>query len=190
MSSSDDPVITFLQLCSDTMTEVADDLVSVAGAARLAASLADGPARTVTPPVSMPVVDTLTDSPNGVLASALQAAAPHLRWTASPRVTDQGDAVGLALINETVDFGELEVGILALGPHAEYPLHQHPPSEVYLVLTGDADWRHGGAQNFRAVTAGSTLSNNPNDLHAVRAGADPLFALWVLFTENDATDQD
>ena len=172
------------------MTEVADDLVSVAGAARFAAALADGPARTVAPPVSVPVVDTLTDAPNGVFALALQAAAPHLRWTASPRVTDPGDTIALALVNETVNFGELGVGILALGPHAEYPLHQHPPSEVYLVLTGDADWRHGGAEDFKTVTAGSTLSNSPNDLHAVQAGSDPLFALWVLFTEKDAADQD
>jgi len=183
MATNDDPVLAFLQLCSTTMTECADDAVAVAGAARFATSLAGNPQRTTAKPISVPVVDTLSQAPDSALCAALREAAPHLRWTASPRVSDPGDTVALSLVNETVDLGDVAVGILALGPNAEYPVHHHPPSEVYLVLTGDADWRHGGAEGFSSVRAGSTLSNNPNDLHAVRAGTDPLFALWVLFDE-------
>jgi len=176
-----DPVISFLELCSETMTEQANDPVAVAGAARFAAAMASDPTRTSATPVTVPVIDTLSQAPNTSLTVALRSAAPHLRWTASPRVSDPGDTVALALINESVELGDLGVGILALGPNAEYPLHQHPPSEVYLVLTGDGQWRHGGAQDYRTVAAGSTLSNNPNDLHAAQAGPNALFALWVLF---------
>ncbi len=62
-----------------------------------------------------------------------------------------------------------------------YPEHNHPPPELYLTLSGTAEWRYGGCESYRTVSAGNLLYNNPHDLHGVRAGDTPLLALYLLW---------
>lgn len=129
----------------------------------------------------VPVVDQMR--PTGPpLRDALLACTDELPWRPSPRVDDGGAAVALLDFGEVLDLGALTVGAMAVGPHAEYPVHDHPPLEMYLVLGGTAAWRHGGAADYVDRHAGDLVVNHPNDRHGVRTTADALLAVYVLDT--------
>ena len=64
-----------------------------------------------------------------------------------------------------------------------YPLHNHPPQELYLTISGVARWRFGGSEELVKIQPNMTLYNHPSDLHAVEAGDTPLVALYVLWGE-------
>ena len=63
----------------------------------------------------------------------------------------------------------------------QYPVHNHPPQELYLTISGEAQWRFGGNDDFRPVGLGSTIYNNPNDYHSAIAGPAQVVALSVLW---------
>ena len=110
---------------------------------------------------------------------------PLLRWVRRP-----GDATASADFAEghanamIAGPGGLEprrdvwLGVSLLAPHVRYPDHDHAPEEVYLVLS-DGEFRQGDGDWFRRGIGGS-FHNVPGILHAMRAGAAPLLALWVL----------
>jgi quercetin dioxygenase-like cupin family protein len=129
----------------------------------------------------VPVVDQMR--PIGPpLRDALLACTDELPWRPSPRVDDGGAAVALLDFGEILDLGSLTVGAMAVGPHAEYPVHDHPPLEMYLVLGGTAAWRHGGVTDYVDRHAGDLVVNHPNDRHGVRTADDALLAVYVLDT--------
>ena len=68
-----------------------------------------------------------------------------------------------------------------------YPLHNHPPQELYLIVSGHARWRYGGSEHLVEMPPNSTLYNNPSDLHTVEAGDTPLVALYVLWGDGVRT---
>lgn len=76
------------------------------------------------------------------------------------------------------DRDDAEIGVSVLAPNVRYPDHHHPPPEVYLSLTpgiwrkGDGSWVDPGI--------GGTVFNAPNDVHAMKAEAEPLIAFWCL----------
>lgn len=168
-----------LETASAAISGGATHPVETAGAARLAAVLKEAAPKSWSPS-SIPVVGELGALPTSELLAATRPGLDALAWIPSHRVDDNGAKVGLAHVNEAFELGDLGVGIIAIGAHSDYPVHNHPPAEVYLVLGGTAEWRWGGAVDFATVEPGCVIHNNPHDWHAIRTGADPVVALWVL----------
>jgi hypothetical protein len=73
---------------------------------------------------------------------------------------------------------DLWIGASLMAPNTDYPVHHHPPEEIYLVLT-EGDWWRDGTGWF-TPGVGGTLYNSPNIRHAMRSHTRPLFALWAL----------
>jgi len=70
------------------------------------------------------------------------------------------------------------LGVSLLAPHVRYPDHDHPPEETYLVMSSGEFMQEGGP--WFEPGPGGSLYNPPGSLHAMRAGAEPLFAFWLL----------
>jgi Dimethlysulfonioproprionate lyase len=133
-----------------------------------------------------------------ILARTLAELAPALAWTQNPNyrrappseefLANYGYAViagpesGAPALARHAD---LALGILLLGPHTEYPAHQHPAEEVYIPL-GAAQWRIAtGKWEWRPP--GAAIHHPPNIVHATRTGDAPLAALY-LWTGDLATN--
>jgi len=69
-------------------------------------------------------------------------------------------------------------GVLILGPDLTYPDHHHVAEEIYVPLTGGAEWRMGD-EAFRVRAAGQVVHHASNVSHAVRTGGEPLLALYL-----------
>jgi mannose-6-phosphate isomerase-like protein (cupin superfamily) len=73
---------------------------------------------------------------------------------------------------------DLWIGATLMAPNTDYPVHHHPPEEIYLVLS-EGDWWRDGTGWF-TPGVGGTLYNQPDVRHAMRSLARPLFAIWAL----------
>jgi len=73
---------------------------------------------------------------------------------------------------------DLWIGVTLMAPNTDYPVHHHPPEEIYLVLSEGEWWKE--ATGWFTPGIGGTVHNTPDALHAFRSGAQPLFALWAL----------
>ena len=73
---------------------------------------------------------------------------------------------------------DIWLGVTLMAPGVRYPDHDHPPEEVYLVLS-KGEWRQGAGSWFSPGVGGS-LYNEPGITHAMRSSDTPLFAFWVL----------
>lgn len=119
------------------------------------------------------------------LVAAFRAAEPLLEWTTDPPSGDspEGDPENYA---EITIFGpggyeerdDIWLGLSLLAPGFRYPDHQHSPEEVYLVLSEGDFWREGSGWFTPGI--GGTFYNQPSVRHAMRAGAQPLLAIWAL----------
>lgn len=190
MSDDDDRIFGFLVRCAERLVERA----AAPGAAREAAAGAEAFLRAVaasTPlpfePASVPIVDTTvgrigTGPEAGPLAADLAAVTPLLPWVPTFRATDGGTEFGLALFDKMRDLGGLTAGLMWVCPGCQYPLHHHPPQELYLTLTGRARFRWGGAEELRPVEPDMTLYNHPDDWHtSIAEGDEPFVALYVTW---------
>jgi dimethlysulfoniopropionate lyase len=124
------------------------------------------------------------------LRDALQRLAPDLAWVQNPNyrsrppVPDFLANYGYAVIVGPGDGPpapardpRLALGVLLLGPGTEYPAHHHPAVEHYLPLTA-ADWWRAD-DGWRQQPAGALIHHASNLAHAMRAGRDPLLALYL-----------
>ena len=152
------------------------------------------------PPVSLPVCAQLEtayslaakqDAATADLTAAFQAIEPELhwtrRWTAKPG--DGGFYDGHANANIVGPEGiekrdDIWIGVSLVAPGITYPDHHHPPEEVYVVLS-PGEWKHGGSDWF-APGYGGLVYNVSDTVHAMRAGADPLLAIWCLWVGDNA----
>ncbi|MFK8083521.1 MAG: dimethylsulfonioproprionate lyase family protein [Granulosicoccus sp.] len=120
-------------------------------------------------------------------ARALQALAPSLAWWQRSDAGKIGEPFASGHANATlIGPGGLEerddvwVGVSLLAPEIEYPVHHHPPEEVYMVLSpgqwqqDNGDWHEPGM--------GGIVHNPPDILHAMRSSSKPLLATWCLLT--------
>lgn len=73
---------------------------------------------------------------------------------------------------------EANVGLTLMAPGVTYVDHRHPPEEVYLALS-EGEWRNEDF-DWRSPGLGGTLYNRPGVVHAMRSGAQPFLALWLL----------
>jgi len=149
------------------------------------------PERRVVPPSALPVlrwlssvwVDDAAFAP--ALVGALCRASPRLQW----RQTYSTQEVPGAFLD---NYGWTELlgtcgplasdrmacGILILGPATLYPRHRHQAEEVYLPLSGTAEWQQGDAV-WRRHRPGTLVHHASDEPHSMRTGETPLLALYL-----------
>jgi quercetin dioxygenase-like cupin family protein len=114
------------------------------------------------------------------LARQLIDLSDHLPWTISFRTPNAGNKISLCSFNDLFILKSYTAGLIYLDPGQAYPEHRHPPTEYYFTLSGKADWRYGGSEEYRAVSVGNLLYNNSLDLHGIRNSNTPLLAFFLL----------
>lgn len=119
------------------------------------------------------------------LARILAAQRDELRWGQTYTAADFGqrfiDNYGWVELFGTRGHyvnDKVAAGFLMLGPGVEYPDHHHLAEEVYIPLTGGAEWRMGDAP-FRQRRGGEVIHHASNVNHAMRTGSEPLLALYL-----------
>ena len=122
------------------------------------------------------------------LAVKFEGLYQQLPWYPSDRSTNKKRAFYNGHANAVMTgHGGLEehtsvrFGVSLIAPNIEYPNHQHPPEEGYLVIS-EGDWRQANSDWFHRKP-GDTVHNVPNIWHAMRSGKSPLLAVWMLWTE-------
>ncbi len=181
----------FLVLCCDEVERRASlpahNEVLAAGAAEFrraltAAEPVPNEVRAVPVAAHMASIAPTTDTVAAICAAA-QLAAPEIPWIESPRLDDGGISVGIAPLNDVRDFGDFICGLMLLAPAAAYPVHSHPPHEIYLPIAGQGQWRHGGSAEYRPLEEDALVYNPPNERHAAVAADEPLLALFILWDQ-------
>lgn len=130
-----------------------------------------------------PALAAARQGPRARLATAFTALADRLVWSASTR---RGGAADFALRNANAGLlgqgyerrGDLWIGATVMAPDTEYPLHSHPPEEVYLALSPGEWWNEGMDWTDPGLTG--AIYNPPGIGHRMRSGAAPFLALWFL----------
>ena len=136
----------FLNECAGRLTADVQTPPAAEGAAALARALARSTPRPFTPR-ALPALDTVhTVDPTPLGRPFVQLAA-LLPWMPTPRADDGGTDLALAPFEQVRDMGDLTVGIMYVRPGRQYPLHHHPPHELYLTIAGQANWRYGGHED-------------------------------------------
>ena len=143
------------------------------------------------PPNTLPCVASLgrmadiAEAPEQELIAELSSAAPELRWGQTYTAADFGqhflDNYGwVELFGTRGHFvhDSMAGGFLILGPGIVYPDHHHIAEEVYIPLTGTAEWRMGEAP-FRLRKGGELIHHASNVTHAMRTAAEPLLAFYL-----------
>lgn len=124
--------------------------------------------------------------PLGDLARAFTAVEPRSDWVQNPNYTaavmggafvDNYGYIELVGPKRPFDSAKLLVGFLLLGPGTHYPEHRHEAAETYHVVAGAAEWRREGCA-WRTERPGAAIYHRPNEAHAMRAGVEPLLALY------------
>lgn len=124
----------------------------------------------------------------GKLAAALREIEPHLSWNNQSerrKSADLAENYADSFIvgpGGFVPSGQIEIGVSVMAPHTTYPDHRHPPEELYLVLS-QGEWRQN-AEAWHEPGVGGVVYNPPDIVHAMRADAKPLFAIWCLPLDN------
>jgi|GEM_PF-1495885 len=187
-----------------TLTDVLDDALPSTGALAPARPGAIGALQTLKTPgdaegaaaQTLPVVenlDTALANAHAVggdaarIAAAFAPLADRIPWRRRPgSETGPADfAAGHASAHifgpEGIERrGDVTIGASLLAPNVVYPDHRHPPEEIYVVLS-EGDWRREG-EDWRRPGPGGLVHHTPNIVHAMRSGAAPLFAIWMLWT--------
>jgi mannose-6-phosphate isomerase-like protein (cupin superfamily) len=141
-----------------------------------------------------PAIAAGLNHPASGIAAALAALPGPLPWRYSypPRPGSQADPVDLA---ERIAFAELigprapldapgcRAGFTLIAPATFYPLHAHPAIELYLIISGHAQWTTPDSE--RIVPPGEFVLHDTNQPHAMRTFAEPLLALYGWHGEID-----
>ena len=79
------------------------------------------------------------------------------------------------------------VGLLDLDSGGYYPAHSHPAPEIYLILSGTAEWTIGD-DTFTAKP-GMAIYHAPNTSHRmVNRGAEALRTVWFWWAPDGRAD--
>jgi len=151
-----------------------------AGALALRQAISCADSRPFEPSV-VPVVEADTRVRAGELASAFADVMEHLPWTPSFRSDDGGRDMALCTLNDVLTLEPIRAGFVYVGANCAYPEHHHAPQEMYLILKGEARWRHGGGAGYETLEPGVSIYNPSDSLHGVVAGSEPVVALYVLW---------
>lgn len=118
------------------------------------------------------------------LAQAFQALEPELTWkrrdvpNAAPNFAEGHASARVLDPNALERRGGLVAGFSLVAPGVTYPEHQHPPEEIYLVLSGGEWWQAGGT--WHGPGPCGIVHNPPGIAHAMRGTSVPLLAIWFL----------
>jgi quercetin dioxygenase-like cupin family protein len=121
------------------------------------------------------------------LLAPLAALEPSLRWVQNPNYVaappDPGflENYGYAVLagpGGLIETRALALGLLLLGPGTHYPSHRHPAAEIYVVASGEGEWRMG-EQPWHRRPAGDVIRHDSMVPHATRALVEPLLAVYV-----------
>lgn len=178
--NTDHPLQQFLSKCATAMLRRANDKISREGAERFKKRLITASIKPFSAQQQgiLQHIDSVAITP---FTFNFHQIATDMIWRPSPRTDDKGHLMALAIINDMFDLGDIVAGLMYVSSNQSYPLHQHSPQELYLVLSGEANWRYGGQEYFEKLLPGDVLYNHPNDLHGVTAGSSPVLALYVLW---------
>ncbi|MFY0611279.1 MAG: transcriptional regulator [Hyphomicrobiaceae bacterium] len=154
---------------------------------------ADGPE---TQPVCRYLAPALVTAATGstetaAVADAVSHLGPRLQWRPrAPTANAQEGFVENHANTLFVGSGGLEdrddvrIGASLVAPNTRYPDHDHPPEEMYLILSPGA-WRNADT-DWTEPGIGGLFHNTPGIEHAMRAGDAPLLAIWCLWSPPDA----
>lgn len=143
-------------------------------------------------PATLPVLRWLPDAVSQAPAGPLQELAQHLaaasercgwRQTYSPSEVDASflqrygwcELVGPS---GPISCQSLRCGFLLLGPQTLYPSHSHQAEELYVPLSGTAEWQQG-AGAFVERDPGATILHRSWEPHATRTVTAPLLAMYL-----------
>jgi len=157
--------------------------------------------RRSTSPVLLPVVrwlaglegnDPAGGDPAGTreLLSEIKHAAASLTWRQSYGarqvcahfLENYGWAEIVGLTGELAS-ERVACGFLLLGPQTHYPPHQHEAEEIYVPLSGMAEWQKGEA-GWLERSVGSIIHHARHEQHSMRTASTPLLALYLWRSEN------
>jgi quercetin dioxygenase-like cupin family protein len=121
---------------------------------------------------------------------ALAAAAPSLAWQRSYSPAAVGatffDNYGwteVAGLTGPTPSAHLACGVLLLGRNLTYPPHRHEAEEIYVPLSGTAEWMNAAGE-WRERTPGSVIHHARYQPHAMRTGQAPMLALYLWLSDN------
>jgi quercetin dioxygenase-like cupin family protein len=133
----------------------------------------------------------LQRGPVAALADAFAAIEPGLGWGSRPGAEAHGERFLNGHANATIvgpegleERRDVWIGVSLMAPHTRYPDHNHPPEEVYVVLS-PGEWRQGSGPWWQPGSGG-LVYNPSNVVHAMRSAAQPLLAIWFLWTGTDS----
>jgi hypothetical protein len=72
----------------------------------------------------------------------------------------------------------LACGFLLLGPRTHYPSHQHAAEELYVPLSGRAEWQQADGV-WRCHEPGTVIQHRSEEPHAMRTREEPLLAVYL-----------
>ena len=122
------------------------------------------------------------------LAEAFAALEPDLRWNrragseAHGRAFHDGHANAVIVGPDGLERrSDVLIGVSLVAPNVRYVDHRHPPEEVYIVMS-EGEWYQEG-HGWHTPGVGGIVYNSSNVVHAMRAGAEALLAVWLLPTD-------
>jgi mannose-6-phosphate isomerase-like protein (cupin superfamily) len=132
----------------------------------------------------MPRLRAPADLPCQRLLETVIGTADALDWRQTYRLPEVDarflDNYAYAEILEPLTTPGVAAGLLLLGPDTHYPAHHHPADEVYVPLSGAAEWRQAESPWVRREP-GAVIVHPSLAPHAMRTGSEPLLALYLWY---------
>lgn len=123
------------------------------------------------------------------MAAAFGELAPRLAWSRRKGSEKAGQAFHDGHANAIVigpngleARDDIWLGVSLMAPGVQYPVHRHPPNELYVVLS-EGDWFREGDDWF-TPGLGGTVYNPAGIVHSMRAARTPLLAFWLLWSDD------
>lgn len=124
--------------------------------------------------------------------NALKPALPFLPWKYNyeprPDMPDLGNQMGWGeILGPEASFHDDHFcyGFTLLGKNTFYPAHYHPATELYVVLSGHAEWTLDGVSKVR--NPGEFILHPSNHVHSMQTRDEPLLALYTWSGEDVVT---
>jgi quercetin dioxygenase-like cupin family protein len=119
------------------------------------------------------------------LGRSLADLAPLMAWDRRKTSTSANQPFHDGHANATIagpggfeERGDVWVGVSLMAPGIVYPVHSHPPEEIYLAMSNGEWWN--SEMDWTEPGPGGLVYNTPGILHAMRSGSAPFLALWLL----------
>ncbi|MBS3648515.1 transcriptional regulator [Pseudaminobacter sp. 19-2017] len=124
------------------------------------------------------------------IADTFEKIEPLLSWrrragseTAEDPAFHDGHANALIIgPNGLEERADIWIGVSLMSPNVQYPVHRHPPEEIYVVLS-PGEWKKGD-EPWHVPGIGGLVHNPPGTIHSMRSANAPLLAFWLLWSES------